>query len=374
MEADLIQLTLRRTKAIEQFPHPKMELSFKFGQVTLHTRPDSFVSLTDAINYYLDGLDLRPLIKEPLESASQEHLRQDRSMEGDDEDELFQNAEDNAPHDLLASVDETMFGNPIPVKEKLQMFAQQARNHEEFTDITHDHETMDFVEGFYPAARNSIIEPVHAKPSDLNLLASYAPSTSSSSSSRNRNEKAHLPQADSLEDLNMDVYVDEDMIDGGGTWDGMTEYEQKSAPGKGKGKGKGNFVNEPRDYLSNPGGFGADLLSRVPGPDVWVSDDPEDIEPTTEQIPWDAPPDIEDSSSLGLASFAVIFGLMIFVILKILHCLADGFAAEDAPDEIVRILEEGSLSFKEDYFSAPTKGAPENEPEIKAPRDLPANK
>jgi len=37
-------------------------------------------------------------------------------------------------------------------------------------------------------------------------------------------------------------------------------------------------------------------------------------------------------------------------------------------------LDEGNLSFKEDFFSAPVKGAPDNEPEIKAPKDLPTIK
>ena len=326
MEADLVQFSLRRTKANEQCPEPRIELTFKIGQVTLHTRPDSFQSLVDALNYYIDGLDLRPLIKEAPETAGPDSLRGDPSRDLDEEEDgVFEQAEENAPHDLLASVDETMFGNHLPgfflvffllifnnsltslfsllilltVKEKLQKLAQQARNHEEFTDITHDHETMDFVEGFYPdETATSLIEPVgRPKSPGANLLASFTP-LSAAAPLRPRSPR-HARA--SLEDINVDVYVDDDMIDGGGTWDGMTEYGKSSQE-----KGKGREIPKPRqahrefDFMGpSSSSFDRDPLSHIPAPDVWISDDPEDVEPVREEIPWDAPPDLEGSSSLG---------------------------------------------------------------------------
>ena len=111
-----MQLSLRRTKANELCSEPRIELTFKIGQVTLHTRPDSFQSLVDALNYYIDALDLRPLIKEaPETTVGPDSLRSDPSRDLDEEEEgIFEQAEENTPHDLLASVDETMFGNHLP--------------------------------------------------------------------------------------------------------------------------------------------------------------------------------------------------------------------------------------------------------------------
>jgi hypothetical protein len=121
VESDLVQFSLRRTKGNDQVPDPKMELNFKIGQVILHTRPDSFQSFVDAINYYLDGLDLRPLVKEAPDPTSQDFPKRDFShdtMGGEEDEGVYQAASDSMPQDLLASVDETMFGNPIPGNEK----------------------------------------------------------------------------------------------------------------------------------------------------------------------------------------------------------------------------------------------------------------
>jgi len=192
------------------------------------------------------------------------------------------------------------------VKEKLQKMALQSRNHEEFTDITHDHETMDFVEGFYPdedQTDTSIIEPVgRSKSPGANLLASFTPLASAAPLRPRSPRHARA----SLEDINVDVYVDDDMIDGGGTWDGMTEYGKSSQE-----KGKGREIPKPKqgrrefDFMgpSSSGSLDRDPLSHIPAPDVWISDDPEDVEPEREEIPWDAPPELDGSSSLGQSTY-----------------------------------------------------------------------